>query len=60
LFFHTNLDCHSNRSNGLVEPEAVVGAPCGAGYSSNMICLGQRRRSQAGGMDLGGRRVPHE
>jgi hypothetical protein len=40
-FFRGNLHCHSNRSNGLVEPEAVVGVYCGAGYFSNMICLGQ-------------------
>ena len=36
-FFRGNLHCHSNRSDGLREPEAVAGAYRDAGY--DFICL---------------------
>ena len=36
-FFRGNLHCHSNRSDGLWEPEAIVGAYRDAGY--DFICL---------------------
>ena len=36
-FFRGNLHCHSNRSDGLREPEEVVGAYRGAGY--DFLCL---------------------
>src|SRR5215217_6685225 len=36
-FFRGNLHCHSNRSDGLVDPEEVVGAYREAGY--HFICI---------------------
>ena len=36
-FFRGNLHCHSNRSDGLVEPEDVSAAYRDAGY--DFICL---------------------
>jgi hypothetical protein len=36
-FFRGNLHCHSNRSDGLWEPEEVVGAYRDAGY--DFVCL---------------------
>ena len=36
-FFRGNLHCHSNRSDGLLEPEDVVGAYRDAGY--DFVCL---------------------
>jgi predicted metal-dependent phosphoesterase TrpH len=36
-FFRGNLHCHSNRSDGQIEPDAVVGAYRDAGY--DFICL---------------------
>ena len=36
-FFRGNLHCHSNRSDGLREPEEVVGAYRDAGY--DFVCL---------------------
>ncbi len=36
-FFRGNLHCHSNRSDGLWEPEAVAAAYRDAGY--DFICL---------------------
>jgi len=36
-FFRGNLHCHSNRSDGQISPEAVVGAYRDAGY--DFICL---------------------
>ena len=45
-FFRGNLHCHSNRSDGLVEPEAVVRAYCEAGY--DFICLSDHFEGQHG------------
>lgn len=36
-FYRGNLHCHSNRSDGLVEPEEVVGAYRESGY--DFLCL---------------------
>lgn len=36
-FFRGNLHCHSNRSDGLLQPDEVVGAYRDAGY--DFICL---------------------
>ena len=45
-FFRGNLHCHSNRSDGLVEPEAVVRAYREAGY--DFICLSDHFEGQHG------------
>jgi hypothetical protein len=45
-FFRGNLHCHSNRSDGLREPEAVVGAYRNAGY--DFICLSDHFEAEYG------------
>ena len=45
-FFRGNLHCHSNRSDGLVEPEEVVGAYRNAGY--DFICLSDHFEAEYG------------
>jgi len=45
-FFRGNLHCHSNRSDGLVEPEEVVGAYRGAGY--DFLCLSDHFEAEYG------------
>jgi hypothetical protein len=45
-FFRGNLHCHSNRSDGQIEPEAVVGAYRDAGY--DFICLSDHFEAEYG------------
>ena len=45
-FLRGNLHCHSNRSDGLVEPEEVVGAYRDAGY--DFICLSDHFEEEYG------------
>jgi predicted metal-dependent phosphoesterase TrpH len=45
-FFRGNLHCHSNRSDGLLEPEAVVRAYREAGY--DFICLSDHFEAEYG------------
>jgi hypothetical protein len=45
-FFRGNLHCHSNRSDGLREPEEVVGAYREAGY--DFICLSDHFEEEYG------------
>lgn len=45
-FFRGNLHCHSNRSDGLLEPEAVVGAYRDAGY--DFVCLSDHFEAEYG------------
>jgi hypothetical protein len=45
-FFCGNLHCHSNRSDGLVEPEEVVAAYRDAGY--DFICLSDHFEAEYG------------
>ena len=45
-FFRGNLHCHSNRSDGLREPEEVVAAYRGAGY--DFICLSDHFEAEYG------------
>jgi hypothetical protein len=45
-FFRGNLHCHSNRSDGLVDPEEVVGAYREAGY--HFICLSDHFETEYG------------
>jgi predicted metal-dependent phosphoesterase TrpH len=45
-FFRGNLHCHSNRSDGLVEPEDVAGAYRDAGY--DFICLSDHFEAEYG------------
>jgi len=45
-FFRGNLHCHSNRSDGLLEPEDVVGAYREAGY--DFICLSDHFEAEYG------------
>ena len=45
-FFRGNLHCHSNRSDGLLEPEAVVGAYREAGY--DFLCLSDHFEEEYG------------
>ena len=45
-FFRGNLHCHSNRSDGRVQPAAVVGAYRDAGY--DFICLSDHFEAQYG------------
>src|SRR5215210_948966 len=45
-FFRGNLHCHSNRSDGLPEPEEVVGAYRDAGY--DFICLSDHFEAEYG------------
>ena len=45
-FFRGNLHCHSNRSDGLREPEEVVGAYRGAGY--DFLCLSDHFEAECG------------
>jgi hypothetical protein len=45
-FFRGNLHCHSNRSDGLVEPEEVVGAYRDAGY--DFVCLSDHFEEEYG------------
>ena len=45
-FFRGNLHCHSNRSDGLVDPEEVVGAYREAGY--HFICLSDHFEAEYG------------
>jgi hypothetical protein len=46
LFFRGNLHCHSNRSDGLLEPEDVAAAYRGAGY--DFICLSDHFEAEYG------------
>jgi len=45
-FFRGNLHCHSNRSDGQIEPEEVVGAYRDAGY--DFICLSDHFEAEYG------------
>jgi hypothetical protein len=45
-FFRGNLHCHSNRSDGLWEPEEVVGAYRDAGY--DFVCLSDHFEAEYG------------
>jgi hypothetical protein len=45
-FFRGNLHCHSDRSDGLVEPEEVVDAYRGAGY--DFLCLSDHFEEEHG------------
>jgi hypothetical protein len=45
-FFRGNLHCHSNRSDGLLEPEDVVGAYRAAGY--DFVCLSDHFEAEYG------------
>jgi hypothetical protein len=45
-FFRGNLHCHSNRSDGLVEPEEVVAAYRDAGY--DFVCLSDHFEEEYG------------
>jgi hypothetical protein len=45
-FFRGNLHCHSNRSDGQVQPEEVVDAYRGAGY--DFICLSDHFEAEYG------------
>jgi hypothetical protein len=45
-FFRGNLHCHSNRSDGLLEPEEVVGAYGNAGY--DFVCLSDHFEAEYG------------
>ena len=45
-FFRGNLHCHSNRSDGLIEPEHVVGAYREAGY--DFLCLSDHFEEEYG------------
>jgi hypothetical protein len=45
-FFRGNLHCHSNRSDGLREPEEVVGAYHEAGY--DFVCLSDHFEAEYG------------
>ena len=45
-FFRGNLHCHSNRSDGLLEPEVVVGAYREAGY--DFVCLSDHFEAEYG------------
>jgi hypothetical protein len=45
-FFRGNLHCHSNRSDGRIEPEAVVDAYRDAGY--DFICLSDHFEAEYG------------
>ena len=45
-FYRGNLHCHSNRSDGLVDPEEVVGAYREAGY--HFICLSDHFEAEYG------------
>ena len=45
-FFRGNLHCHSNRSDGLVEPEEVVDAYRDAGY--DFLCLSDHFEAEHG------------
>lgn len=45
-FFRGNLHCHSNRSDGLLEPEAVAAAYRDAGY--DFICLSDHFEAEYG------------
>jgi hypothetical protein len=45
-FFRGNLHCHSNRSDGLLEPEDVVGAYRAAGY--DFVCLSDHFEEEYG------------
>jgi hypothetical protein len=45
-FFRGNLHCHSNRSDGLREPEEVVGAYRNSGY--DYICLSDHFEEEYG------------
>ncbi|MGH3108677.1 MAG: CehA/McbA family metallohydrolase [Rubrobacter sp.] len=45
-FFRGNLHCHSNRSDGLVDPEEVVGAYRESGY--HFICLSDHFEAEYG------------
>ena len=45
-FYRGNLHCHSNRSDGLLEPEEVVGAYSEAGY--DFICLSDHFEEEYG------------
>ena len=45
-FFRGNLHCHSNRSDGLREPEEVVGAYREAGY--DFVCLSDHFEAEHG------------
>jgi hypothetical protein len=45
-FFRGNLHCHSNRSDGLLEPQEVVGAYRDAGY--DFICLSDHFEDEYG------------
>lgn len=45
-FFRGNLHCHSNRSDGLLEPEEVVAAYRGAGY--DFLCLSDHFEEEFG------------
>jgi hypothetical protein len=45
-FYRGNLHCHSNRSDGLLEPEEVVGAYRAAGY--DFLCLSDHFEAEYG------------
>jgi hypothetical protein len=45
-FFRGNLHCHSSRSDGLLEPEDVVGAYRNAGY--DFLCLSDHFEEEYG------------
>src|ERR687894_1780015 len=45
-FFRGNLHCHSNRSDGLRDPEEVVGAYRAAGY--DFLCLSDHFEAEYG------------
>jgi len=45
-FFRGNLHCHSNRSDGQIEPEAVIGAYRDAGY--DFLCLSDHFEAEYG------------
>ena len=45
-FFRGNLHCHSNRSDGLLEPEGVLGAYRDAGY--DFVCLSDHFEEEHG------------
>jgi hypothetical protein len=45
-FFRGNLHCHSNRSDGLLKPEDVIGAYRDAGY--DFICLSDHFEAEYG------------
>jgi hypothetical protein len=45
-FFRGNLHCHSNRSDGLLEPEDVVGAYRDAGY--DFVCISDHFEAEYG------------